>query len=319
MAPSQLILGATTSVVSTENVTESPDSRQSGRVSNSPPVPEALVAEGVTRREAEVLSLLSQRQRNDEIAATLHLSVRTVESHVSSLLRKLQAADRRALASRVAAAGAAAGRGRSVLPRVLSSFVGRDADLQQVRLLLDEHTLVTMTGPAGAGKTRLALAVAEQHPAAVFVDLLSQPSGGDVRRAFADALGIDASGARLTDAVRHELSDSGLLLVVDNCEHVLTATARFLGEVLSRAGCRVLVTGREPLALSGEVVHRLGPLTRTRPCASSMPGPRPHSRRTAQTQTTPGQSGRSVPDSTGCRSASSSPPLGFGYSAPRSC
>jgi Mrp family chromosome partitioning ATPase len=83
------------------------------------------------------------------------------------------------------------------LPRPLSSFVGRTEQLEDLRRLLSAHRLVTLTGPAGAGKTRLALhlaAVAGALPSPVLVDLASVPPGSPVDRAFAEALGVDGDG-----------------------------------------------------------------------------------------------------------------------------
>src|SRR5262249_36583798 len=148
----------------------------------------------ISAREAEVLALLGEHLTNAEISARLFISVRTVESHVSSLLRKLGVPDRRALAAlgadaaadagaadaadaaaeAVGAAGAdaaaapppavvalsATGVRRRSLPSPLTSFVGRTAERAELAEALDGYRLVTAVGPGGVGKTRLALAVA---------------------------------------------------------------------------------------------------------------------------------------------------------------
>src|SRR6266568_7247169 len=118
-----------------------------------------LVRAGVTEREAEVLSVVAERLRNREIASRLHISVRTVESHVAALLRKLGAADRTALAE-MGAELRRAPRAGTVLPVPLTSLVGREGETSELIALLDAHRLVTLTGPAGVGKTRLALRIA---------------------------------------------------------------------------------------------------------------------------------------------------------------
>jgi DNA-binding CsgD family transcriptional regulator len=129
-------------------------------------------AGGVSRREAEVLAALGERLTNLEIASSLHISVRTVESHVSSLLRKLGAGDRRALAAlarqtrRDALPAQVSG-----LPAARTSFVGRAHERDVLLAALRESRLVTLVGPGGVGKTRLAGVVAEAA-------LPSFPGGG---------------------------------------------------------------------------------------------------------------------------------------------
>ncbi len=115
----------------------------------------------VSPREAEVLEAVGDRLTNAEIATQLFISVRTVESHVSALLRKLALPDRRALA----AYAAAQRHETSVpaphnLPQQVTSFVGRQRELALLGELLGSSRLVTLTGPAGTGKTRLALQAA---------------------------------------------------------------------------------------------------------------------------------------------------------------
>lgn len=107
-----------------------------------------LAAAGVTAREAEVLAVIAVRQTNQEIADRLCISVRTVESHVSSLLRKLGLSGRSALIQLARLLSA-----EPLLPVPPTSFVGRDDELAQLRGLLAACPLVCLTGPAGSARS----------------------------------------------------------------------------------------------------------------------------------------------------------------------
>ncbi|MER6387624.1 BTAD domain-containing putative transcriptional regulator [Streptomyces sp. NPDC001523] len=151
----------------------------------------------------------------------------------------------------------------------LASFVGRDTDIARVGELLGEFRLVTLTGPGGAGKTRLAAQAARpllpRFPDGVWlVELAPLGAGADVPQAVLAALGLrePAPGSgdpldRLVRALRHRTT----LLLLDNCEHLVGDAAgvadRLLGEC---PGVRILATSREPLALTGEALWPLAPL-----------------------------------------------------------
>src|SRR5262249_12299033 len=138
----------------------------------------------VTRREIEVLALVGARLSNAEIAARLHLSVRTVENHLSSLLRKYDVSDRRALAE--VAAQVAAGvpdPGRLAgAPATLTRFIGRDFERALLLGALRDGRLVTLHGPGGVGKTRLAVEAARGAGSLfpsrrMFIDLIPAREG----------------------------------------------------------------------------------------------------------------------------------------------
>jgi DNA-binding CsgD family transcriptional regulator len=116
-----------------------------------------LWAAGVTAREAEVLAAIGRRLTNREIAARLSISVRTVESHVSSLLRKLGFSGRPELVELAQQLT-----GGQLIPASTTSFVGRDSELAELGAMLAASTLVCLVGPAGCGKTRLALEAARR-------------------------------------------------------------------------------------------------------------------------------------------------------------
>ena len=150
----------------------------------------------------------------------------------------------------------------------LTSFVGRAQVVDEVADQLAQYRLVTVTGPGGAGKTRLAGEVARQA-AGQFADgvwlaeLAPVRDPGQVAATVAAALGIrDLPSVATADALAHALARRQLLLVLDNCEHVIGAAAELCGRLLLGADdVRVLATSREPLRIAGEVRYRLGSLT----------------------------------------------------------
>ena len=153
-------------------------------------------------------------------------------------------------------------------PAALTSFVGRARVVDEVAGQLAQDRLVTVTGPGGAGKTRLAGEVARQV-AGRFADgvwlaeLATVRDPGQVAATVAAALGIrDLPSVAAADALAHALARRQLLLVLDNCEHVIGAAAELCGRLLLVADdVRVLATSREPLRIAGEARYRLGSLT----------------------------------------------------------
>lgn len=215
---------------------------------------------GITAREREVLTLLGERLTNAEIGERLFISVRTVESHVSALLTKLGVRSRRDLAQ---FAGAARRRG---FPVPGTSLIGRQDQLTEIRQRLVDNRLVTLTGVAGAGKTRLALEVgnrlaSEFADGAVFVDLVPVTDSDLVAGAVASALAATGEVRATIDEVAGYLAARELLVVVDNCEHVLRGAAELVEQVLSAsAQVKVLTTSRQAFAMTGEWVYNVPPL-----------------------------------------------------------
>ncbi|MFI7452680.1 BTAD domain-containing putative transcriptional regulator [Nonomuraea sp. NPDC049714] len=178
------------------------------------------------------------------------------------------------------------------LPARLTSFVGRDADVTAVRGLLGSARLVTLLGPGGAGKTRLAVEAARSHPDACLAELSALPDGAGIPRIVLAALGVRESGllsgpaiagtgtgtvagtgtgtagavspggepatlARLIAAV----GERPLLLVLDNCEHLVTDAAVLAERLLTACpGMRILATSREPLGITAEHLWPVRPL-----------------------------------------------------------
>ncbi|KOX09461.1 putative ATPase/DNA-binding SARP family transcriptional activator [Micromonospora profundi] len=157
------------------------------------------------------------------------------------------------------------------LPSQLTTFVGREEELKRVGDLLSERRLVTLTGPGGAGKTRLAIEAAGRAGGEVrFVELAGLTDGSDVPQAVLSALGLRDAGLRApaehgrhpTDRLVEALAQRRLLLVLDNCEHVVADVARLAARMLSASpSLRVLATSREPLGLAGEALCPLSGLT----------------------------------------------------------
>jgi predicted ATPase/DNA-binding CsgD family transcriptional regulator len=153
-------------------------------------------------------------------------------------------------------------------PSALTSFVGRAGAADEIAGRLGQYRLVTVTGPGGGGKTRLACEVARQV-AAWFADgvwlaeLAAVRDPAQVAAVVAAALGIrELPAVAAADAVARVLARRQLLLVLDNCEHVIGAAAELCGRLLLCANdVRVLATSREPLRIAGEARYRLGPLT----------------------------------------------------------
>ena len=219
---------------------------------------------GVSAREGEVLAALAEHLTNAEIGARLFISVRTVESHVSSLLRKLQVDDRRALAAAAAAMDLGrlrARRPRARLPSPLTSFVGRVAERAALAAALDEHRLVSAVGPGGVGKTRLALSVvadlADRFAAgAWFVDLVAVTDPSMIATAIMNALGLgEPQGGSAEDSVLGWLAARQTLLVLDNCEHLLDGVVVLLERLLAGSPrLTVLATSRARLLVPFEWV-----------------------------------------------------------------
>jgi len=154
------------------------------------------------------------------------------------------------------------------LPMLLSGFVGRAAELAEVRALVSSSRLVTLAGAGGSGKTRLALqAAAEQigrSPDGVWlIELAPLTDGTQIPGAVAAVLGLtEHAGPALAEKVTDALAGQDTLLVLDNCEHLIDAAAKFCDQIIRHCPrVRFLATSREPLGIDGERVYRVPSLS----------------------------------------------------------
>jgi len=154
------------------------------------------------------------------------------------------------------------------LPAQLTSFIGREKEMPVVRQLIGDHRLVTLVGAGGCGKTRLACEVAGQlvpdYPDGVwFVDLSPIAEEGLVAKEITEVLTIpEAPGQPIIDTLTEKIKDKNLLILLDNCEHLVKACAEVAGKLVqSVPGLKILATSRESLCVTGEQVWRVPSLS----------------------------------------------------------
>ncbi|MEO8134062.1 MAG: tetratricopeptide repeat protein [Betaproteobacteria bacterium] len=160
------------------------------------------------------------------------------------------------------------------LPIQLTSFVGREREMQEVKTLLRSSRLVTLTGSGGAGKTRLSLQIGADliddfADGAWLVQLAPLTDERLVPQAVATVLGLkEEPGVALTETLTQALKNKELLLILDNCEHLVEASASLCQALLSScAGARILASSREALRVAGEAPYRVPSLATPDPKA----------------------------------------------------
>jgi len=236
--------------------------------------------QGLTSREQQVAVLVRDGLTDREIAERLFIGRRTAEWHVKQIFNKLGFNSRSQLAAWVAqeqavgTTGDSSDRHRRNLPLQLTTFVGRGSELFEIERLMASKRLVTLIAVGGAGKTRLALEVAtrtlDAYPdGAWLVDLTPISDGHLVPRVFGSTFGVHERPRQpLGRTLTEHLRTRRLLLVVDNCEHVIDDCAALVEAILRTCpGIRVLATSREALRVSGETVWRVAPLAVPDPAA----------------------------------------------------
>ncbi|MBM2623271.1 winged helix-turn-helix domain-containing protein [Actinoplanes sp. LDG1-06] len=206
----------------------------------------ALVAAGTPGRALEAYEKFRSRLA-DELGTDPSPSLRTL--HVDLLNGRVEAR-------------------RGNLPAEVSSFVGRESDVTSVRSLVATHRLVTLLGPGGSGKTRLSIEAGAKIPGEVWrVELAPVTDPGEIPQAILTALNLrghavlDRPGRSARSGLLEALSGREMLLVLDNCEHLIAAAAEVADDLLRAApGLRLLTTSREPLGIPGERLYPVEPL-----------------------------------------------------------
>jgi non-specific serine/threonine protein kinase len=250
-----------------------------------PSTPNTLpsVPGSLTPREREVVLLVAEGHTNREIAASLVIATSTAERHVANILGKLSLRSRAELAAWAIEQGLARGPTAAVwfshprsalgerggnLPAELSSFVGRERELDELSTVATSARLLTLTGAGGIGKTRLGLRLATnlQRDFAdgvwlVRLEALASPEL--VPAAVAAALHVhEEAGRPLVECLAEAIGFAQVLLVLDNCEHVVTTSAELVQTLLeSCARLHVIATSREALLVPGEYVWRVTSLS----------------------------------------------------------
>ena len=227
-------------------------------------------ADELSARELEVARLVADGLSNPAIASALFISVATVKTHVSHILTKLGLDSRVQLASWVAShdpGPPAPARDVGNIPLPVSSFIGRGSELEQTTAVLGESRVVTLTGAGGVGKTRLALQAPAQMArrfadGAWLAELAPVRAAAGIDDAIAAVFSVAArAGQGTREALVEFLRAKELLLVLDNCEHLLAGAAA-LAQVLARSCPRlvILATSREGLGIDGERLVPVPPL-----------------------------------------------------------
>src|SRR5579859_3432972 len=237
-------------------------------MSGQEPYPSKPLLEPLTRRDRVVLSLLAQGLSGPEIAEKLTLAVSSVKWHSKHLYAKLGVNSKKQAIARAHQLGllsvppvATAPEHRHNLPLQVTRFFGREAEVAQLIELLSENRLVTLSGSGGVGKTRLALRTAEEvlddfADGVWIVELALLGDPALVPPQIATTLGVrDEPDRPLLETLAHQLRERQLLLLLDNCEHLLAVCAQVASSLLRACPqVRLLAASREPLGVPGEAL-----------------------------------------------------------------
>jgi predicted ATPase/DNA-binding CsgD family transcriptional regulator len=231
---------------------------------------DSVQADDLTWREQEVLLLLAKHRTNREIADELHLAESTVKDYVGKILSKLYVRNRRQAVERAKELGLLEAekridtKPRTNLPAETTPFIGRRDELAEIKRQFEGIRLLTLVGPGGIGKTRIALKFAEGATAdfsdgTFFVSLAPISSVDHLIQTIAEALKFPlATHENPQHQLLRYLQKRQLLLVMDNFEHLLEGVD-ILSEILKAApGVKILSTSRERLKLHTETIIQVG-------------------------------------------------------------
>src|SRR5690606_1126475 len=244
-------------------------------------LPSRPLLEPLSEREQEILVLMAEGLSNREIAQSLVLSVGTVKWYAKQLYSKLGVSNRTSAAARGRELGLIgdgdAGGSRPAdrapvqvahnLPAQVTSFVGREQEIAEVLERIARYRLITLVGPGGVGKTRLALQVASRlverfADGVFFVNLAPLSAPERVPETIAAVLDLqEIPGRPIDEMLRASLRDRQLLLILDNLEHLLDAAPQVTDLLEAAPSLRILVTSRAVLHLYGEHVYEVPPLS----------------------------------------------------------
>ena len=223
-------------------------------------------------REIEILRLMADGLTNREIASRLFVGFETVRWYAKQIYAKLDVSGREEAADKAQSLGLLDADVQTYtlskpgLPTQLTSFVGRETQISQIKALLNGTRLLTLIGPGGTGKTRLSLKVAESITSdfadgVYFVDLAPITEADRVVGAIASALGIfESSDEPLINGLKRAIGQRSILVILDNFEHVIRAASKVLELLTNTPNLKILITSREPLRISGEQLYPVPPL-----------------------------------------------------------
>ncbi len=231
-----------------------------------------VLVEALTPRDLDILRLLAERLSDREIAERLILALNSVKWYARQIYSKLGVENRRQAVKRAQELKLLENRVKALprthnLPRQLTSFIGRENEILQVREMALKFPLVTLTGSGGTGKTRLALRAAEGllddfADGVWLVELAPLADPGLVPQTVMTVLGvIEQPGKTPVQLLEDFLRPRRLLLILDNCEHLLKACAELAARLLHSAPrLTILATSREILGVGGEFTYLVPPL-----------------------------------------------------------